>query len=110
MAKSLKKLTKRVVDALQADSSGRDVIHFDAEVARFGVRVKPSGVKSYVLQYRNKFGQPRRYTIGRVGDLTPTEARERALILRNHPVRASFAAKSPPALILLRKDAPTGRR
>lgn len=77
-----KKLTKRSVDALQPDPSGKDVIYFDAEIPRFGVRVKPSGVKSYVLQYRNKYAQARRFTIGRVGDLTPTQARERALILR----------------------------
>src|SRR4029077_15537125 len=67
---------------LQPDPDGRDVIYFDAEIPRFGVLVKPSGVKSYVLQYRNKYGQARRFTIGRVGDLTPTQARERALILR----------------------------
>src|SRR5262245_13129975 len=82
MAKSEKKLTKRVVDALTADPSGKDVIHFDREIPRFGVRVKPSGVKSYVLQYSNQFGQPRRFTIGRVGDLTPDQAREQARILR----------------------------
>src|SRR6185369_9739098 len=35
-----------------------------------------------VLQYRNKFGQGRRYTIGRVGELTPAQARKRALDLR----------------------------
>jgi hypothetical protein len=70
------------VDGLSADPSGRDIIHFDAELPRFGVRVKASGVKSYLLQYRNKFGQLRRITIGRVGDLTPDEARRRALILR----------------------------
>ena len=82
MAKLQKKLTKRVVNTLRPDPKGGDVIYFDAEIPRFGVRVKPSGVKSYVLQYRNKFGQARRTTIGRVGDLTPEEARKRASILR----------------------------
>ena len=82
MARPQKKLTKRIVEALQPDPAGRDVIHFDAEIPRYGVRVKPSGVKTYVLQYRNKFGQARRFTIGRVGDLTPAQARDRALILR----------------------------
>ena len=61
------KLNKRVVDALKPDQKGRDVIHFDTEIPRYGVRVKPSGVKTYVLQYRNKFGQLRRLTLGRAG-------------------------------------------
>src|SRR5271156_4637837 len=82
MATAKRKLTKRVVDALQPDSDGRDVIHFDAEIPRFGVRVKPSGVKSYVLQYRNKFGRVRRITLARVGDLTPEQARLKAAGLR----------------------------
>jgi integrase len=82
VARSQKKLTKRVVDALRPDAKGRDMIYFDSEIPRFGVRVKPSGVKSYVLPYRNKFGQARRTTLGRVGDLTPDHAREKALILR----------------------------
>lgn len=76
------KLTKRVVDALKADPKGRDVIHFDDDIPRFGVRVKPSGVKSWVLQYRNKFGSPRRITIARVGEITPDQARERATKLK----------------------------
>jgi hypothetical protein len=82
MAERKPKLTKRVVDALRPDPAGRDVIHFDGALPRFGVRVKQSGVKSYVLQYRTKFGQLRRITIGRAGDLTPEQARTKAIKLR----------------------------
>jgi integrase len=83
MARSTQKLTKRVVDALRPDANGRDLIYFDAEIPRFGVRVKPSGVKSYIYQYRNQYGRLRRITIGRVGGgLTPDQARNRALKLR----------------------------
>lgn len=77
-----RKLTKRVVDALQADPDGRDVTYFDSEIRGFGVRVKPSGAKSYVLKYRNKFGQQRKFHIARVGDLTPEQARDQATKLR----------------------------
>jgi len=77
-----RKLTKRIVDALKADTGGKDVIHFDSEVRGFGVRVKPSGAKSYVLKYRNRFGQQRKFHIARVGEITPDQARDRAIKLR----------------------------
>jgi len=73
----LSKLTKRVVDALRPDPK-RDVFKWDAgdgALKGFGVRVKPSGVASYFVQYRNKEGRTRRLVLGRVGELTPDEAR-----------------------------------
>jgi site-specific recombinase XerC len=76
------KLTKRVVDALQADPGGRDVSYFDDEIRGFGVRVKKSGAKAYILKYRNRFGQQRKFHIARVGDITPDQARDRAIKLR----------------------------
>jgi integrase len=77
-----RKLTKRTVDTLQADAEGRDVTYFDQEIRGFGVRVKPSGAKSYILKYRNRFGQQRKLHIARVGDITPDQAREKATKLR----------------------------
>jgi integrase len=74
------KLTKRVVDALRPDPH-RDVFKWDAgdgALKGFGVRVKPSGVASYFVQYRNKEGRTRRLVLGRVGELTPNEARQLA--------------------------------
>lgn len=70
------RLTKRTIDALKPGAA--DLVIFDDELRGFGVRVKPSGAKSWIIQYRNRHGRSRRYTIGSAASLTPAEARERA--------------------------------
>ena len=75
------KLTKQTVDAVKPDPSGRDVFVWDSgdgALKGFGLRVKPSGVASFIVQYRNTEGRTRRLAIGRVGTLTPADARELA--------------------------------
>jgi integrase len=71
------KITKRAVDALQAESD-RDVFVWDAELRGFGVRAKPSGVKTFLIQYRNMEGRTRRLVLGQYGVLTPESARHLA--------------------------------
>jgi integrase len=71
------KLTKRTVDTIRPDPAG-DVFKWDSgdgAIKGFGVRMKPSGIASYLVQYRNQEGRTRRLVLGRVGTLTPDEAR-----------------------------------
>ena len=71
------KITKRAVDALRPDKR-RDVFTWDCELRGFGMRVKPSGVKTFLIQYRNVEGRTRRLVLGQYGALTPENARELA--------------------------------
>ncbi|WP_288049812.1 integrase arm-type DNA-binding domain-containing protein, partial [Acidiphilium sp.] len=48
---------------------------WDGELKGFGVRVTPSGLKSFVVQYRNGEGRSRRIVIGRYGIFTVEQAR-----------------------------------
>ena len=62
------KLTKSCVDKLSAKD--KDIIYWDDALPGYGVRVKASGVKSFVVQYRNRqTGRSRRKTIGQHGPL-----------------------------------------
>ena len=74
-----RKLTKLVVDAEPVTESERIV--WDADLAGFGLRIRPGGSKTFVAQYRaggGRTGATRRYTIGRYGVLTVEEARLQA--------------------------------
>ena len=71
------KITKRAVDTLQS-ASGRDVFIWDSELRGFGVRMKPSGVRTFLIQYRNVEGRTRRLVLGQYGALTPENARDLA--------------------------------
>lgn len=73
------RITKRTIDALQ--SNGGEFTVWDDTVRGFGVRVRPTGSKSYVVVYRAGTGRGapvRRYTIAAVGKITPERARTRA--------------------------------
>jgi hypothetical protein len=47
-----KKLSKTVVERIKV--ADRDVVVWDDTLPGFGVRVKPSWVRSYIIQYRNR--------------------------------------------------------
>ena len=71
------KLTKLLVDNL--NPRNHDYRVWDDKISGFGVRVKPSGACSYFVAYRTPTNKTRRYTIGRSEEITPTEARKKAI-------------------------------
>lgn len=71
------RLTKRTIDALQPLENA-DVFVWDSEIRGLGLRLKPSGVKSFFVQYRNRAKRTRRMVIGQYGVLTVDEARSQA--------------------------------
>ena len=77
------KLTKRSIDAAKYPKPSHAhsrAAHYlwDSEVAGFGLRVYPSGRKSFLATYRTR-GKQRFFTIGRFGELTVHQARTEAL-------------------------------
>ncbi len=71
------KLTKRAVDALKPAEAR--FVAWDSEISGFGLRVSPTGRKSYVFRYRasgGRSGRSREPVIGVHGAITPDQARE----------------------------------
>ncbi len=97
------KLTKRVVDA--QNSTGRDFFIWDSEIRGFGVRIRKSGKKIFIVQYRNGTGRgakQRRLSLGTYGVLTVEQARKAAqtvlakVLLGEDPCETqSYASKFP---------------
>lgn len=71
-------LTKRGIDAAEyaGDGTSQD-IRWD-DMPGFGVRLYPSGAKTFVLKYRTSTGRTRLATVGKCGVLTLSQARDRA--------------------------------
>ncbi|WP_424363710.1 Arm DNA-binding domain-containing protein [Methylocystis parvus] len=72
MSKQIGRLTKRIVDA--AVPGLERYIIWDTELKGFGLRVEPSGTKSFLVRYRSN-GRKRFLSVGRYGPLTPDVAR-----------------------------------
>lgn len=73
------KLTKRTVDAAQPEASR--YIVWDQELKGFGLRVEPTGAKSFLVRYRAGVGRAapqRQIKIGSYGVFTVDQARTRA--------------------------------
>jgi integrase len=66
------KLSKTAVEAIAPGTE--DIVIWDTALPGFGVRVKPTGVRSYIVQYRDRAtGASKRMTIGQHGPLLTFE-------------------------------------
>src|SRR5215470_16354358 len=72
------KITQNLVTRARPRDGAAETVYFDDKLSGFGLRVKESGSKSFLIQYRNGRGLSRRYTIGQDGRLTAHEARKEA--------------------------------
>lgn len=76
------RITKRLVDSTGPAPDGKRLYVWDEEIRGFGLQVLPSGVQSYVYQYRTRANADRRITLGKHGRITADQAREIAKELR----------------------------
>lgn len=83
------RITKRVVDGAETRASRYTI--FDSALPGFGLRVFPTGAKSWIFEYRPGAGgkgvDKKRVTIGKASDLTPDQARKLAAQLRADVIR-----------------------
>ena len=88
------KLSKSVVEKLITDN--RENVFWDDALHGFGVRVKPNGTKSYIVQYRNRItGRSRRQTIGQAGPLLSfANARKEAMRLLSEAAQGGDPVES----------------
>lgn len=99
------KLTKTRVERVRPDPD-RDVVVWDAELRCFGLRVKPSGRRTYIVQYRAE-GRSRRMTLGRHGIITAEQARRKARVVLGtvaggeDPASARDTARASPTMAAL---------
>jgi integrase len=88
------KLSKKIVERIAA--AEQDIVVWDETLPGFGVRVKPSGIRSYIVQYRNRsIGASKRLTIGRHGPLlTFDQAKKQARALLADAMRGEDPAEA----------------
>ena len=77
-------LTRQVIDALEP-AADKSWIAWDDKLTGFGVCIRPSGTKSFIVNYRTGDGgrkaPNKRAVIGRYGKTTPDQARRLARII-----------------------------
>jgi len=72
------RITKRTVDSTKP--SDKTSYLWDSDLSGFGLKILPSGRKTYIVQYRmgGRGGKTRRFTLGVHGSITTDQARKEA--------------------------------
>lgn len=72
------RINKRTVDTIRTPKGTKRAFLWDDKLPGFGVVTRPTGVHSFVFQYRTPEGRTRRTSIAKVGAVTPDKARDLA--------------------------------
>jgi integrase len=72
------RLDTRTIVNLGLTESEKDKIVFDETLPGFGLRLRFGGSRAWIVQYRNRAGRTRRYTLGAFEKLAPPDARRAA--------------------------------
>ncbi|MEH6477303.1 MAG: tyrosine-type recombinase/integrase [Sneathiella sp.] len=95
------RLSKRTLDALKIED--KEYFVWDDDLPGFGVRVMPTGRKSFLIQYRDSGRRTRRKSLGRFGTVTAEEAKREARDLLSSVTRGA----NPSEDRLHKRNAPT---
>lgn len=85
------KLTLTGIKSCTLAPGEKERTFWDDDLKGFGLRVRDTGAKVFVVQYRNEFGRQKKLTLGRFGKITPHKARE----LAQDAVGAVLSGKDP---------------
>lgn len=90
------RLTKTAVEGLKppSEKAGQSFL-WDGELKGFGVRAIQSGLKTFILQYRDADGRSRRIKLGRFGAITVEAARDLAKVKVGQLAKGDDPAKKP---------------
>jgi integrase len=72
------RITKATIGKLTCPPGQQEAFYWDGEISGLGLRVYPSGRKTWVLQYRDTSGRTRRHPIGQASAIDPAAARKLA--------------------------------
>ena len=99
-AKLRTELTIPAIEELEP--AARPWIAWDDKVTGFGVRVQPSGAKSFIVNFRMGKGGPlKRMVVAKVGEMLPGQARQRARSIIERAARGENPEKARDAVLAI---------